>query len=100
MEVVEFKNGCTLTVPEDVAAIFCSASEETNKAEGIIKGEQCIIGDLIIHMVEKYYTDLDDDLKIQFVKTCVEIFQKRPAKNMQISSVTMRTVVKPEDEDE
>lgn len=100
MEVMEFKNGCTVTVPDNVTAIFGSNAEESGRIEGFVKGDQATVGDITLHMVEKIYNDLDDEQRSQFIRAFVEIVQKRLPKNMQISSITVRKGVSPEDDDE
>lgn len=97
---MEFKNGCVLTVPENVTVVFGSNAEGSERVEGVVQGDQCTAGDLILHMVEKIYNDLDDERKVQFIRAFVEIIQSNLPKNMQISSVTVRKGVSPEDDDD
>ena len=100
MEVMEFKNGCTVTVPDNVTAMFGSNAEESGRIEGFVKGNQSTAGDLVLHMAEKIYNDLDDYQKVQFIQGFVEIVRSKLPKNMQISSITVRKGVSPEEDDE
>lgn len=100
MEVMSFKNGCTVSVPDNVAVLFASNSEGSERVEGVLHGDKCTVADLTLHMVEKIYSELDDELRSQFINGFVVIVQKRLPKNMQISSVTIRKGVSPEDDDE
>ena len=100
MEVMEFKNGCTLTVPDNVTVVFASHAEGRDNVEGLLQCDQSTAGDLVLHMAEKIYNDLGDEQKVQFIRAFVEIVQKRLPKNMQISSITVRKGVSPEEDDE
>lgn len=100
MEVMEFKNGCTVTVPDNVTAIFGSNAEESGRIEGFVKGDQATVGDITLHMVEKIYNDLDDEQRSQFIHAFVEIVQSKLPKNMQINSITVRKGAKPEDDND
>lgn len=100
MEVMSFKNGCTVSVPDNVAVLFASNSEGSERVEGLLRGDRCTVADLTLHMVEKIYNDLDDELRSQFIRAFVEIVQRKLPKNMQINSITVRKGVGPEDDDE
>ena len=100
MEVMEFKNGCTVTVPDNVAVLFASTSEGSERVEGVLRGDRCTVADLILHMVEKIYSDLDDELRSQFIYAFVEIVRSKLPKNMQINSITVRKGVSPEADDD
>ena len=97
---MEFKNGCTLTVPDNVTVVFASNAEGRDNVEGLLQGDQSTAGDLVLHMAEKIYNDLDDYQKVQFIQGFVEIVQSKLPKNMQISSITVRKGVSPEEDDE
>ena len=98
--IMEFKNGCVLTVPENVTVVFASNAEGRDNAEGLLQGDLLTAGDLVMHMVKKIYNNLDDGQKVQFIQGFVEIIQSKLPKNVQISSVTVRKGVSPEDDDE
>lgn len=82
MEVMEFKNGCTASCPEDVQAIFASAKDGGDKLEGFVKGDPRTVCNMILQMAEKCYKDLTDGDKVQFTEAVIAIIQRNPAKNM------------------
>lgn len=96
MEVMEFKNGCTASCPEDVQAIFASAKDGGDKLEGFVKGDPRTVCNMILQMAEKCYKDLTDDDKVQFTEAVIAMIQRNPAKNMTLNTVKIVRGVKPE----
>ena len=97
---MEFDNGCTLTVPDNVTVVFASNAEGSEAIEGLMQGDMCTAGNITLHMVDKIYNDLDDDQKAQFIRGFAEIVQKKLPKNVQFTSVTVRKGVSPEEEND
>jgi len=96
MEVMEFKNGCTASCPEDVQAIFASVKDGVGKLEGFVNGDPRTVCNMILHLAEKCYKDLTDGDKVQFTEAVIKIIQRNPAKNMTLNTVKIVRCVKPE----
>lgn len=82
-----FKNGCKITIPEGVTAIFHSV--EDRLGEGFVCGNKGKVAGLLVSVIDNFYKDLDDTEKALLIIAVVDIFQKDPPKNMQIESLTV-----------
>lgn len=100
MEVMEFKNGCTLTVPDNVTVVFLSSKEGTNNVQGTFRGDVRTVADIVMHAAEKIYNELYDRDKRKFVEAFAEIIQKNPPEGVQVSTVSIRKNATPEEDDE
>ena len=98
MENQEFRNGCVITIPDDVTVVFISSENGTNNAQGTFYGDATTLANLVLHLVERIYDKLHDEHKRQFVEAIAEMIQKNPPEGVQVSTVTIRTNAKPEDE--
>lgn len=76
MEVMEFKNGCTVTVPEDVTVVFLSSKEGTNNVQGTFHGDVHTVADIVLHAAEKIYNELYDRDKRKFIEAFAELFRR------------------------
>ena len=97
---MEFDNGCTITVPDNVTVMFASNAEGSERLEGVMKGDLCTAGNLTLYMVDKIYNNLDDEQRAQFIRGFTEIIRKKLPKNLQFTSVTIRKGVSPEEEED
>ena len=98
---MSFKNGSTLNVPGDVSAIFSSVpSEGSRHAEGVLCGDKGLMGGLIVGIIDKFYGSLDDEKKGMFAMAVISIFQKNPAENLTIESMTIMKKKPKEADDE
>ena len=100
MEVMSFKNGCTVSVPDKVTAVFLSSKEGTNNVQGTFHGEVHTVADIVLHAAEKIYNELYDHDKRKFIEAFAEFIQKNPPEGVQVSTVSIRKNATPEDDDE
>ena len=100
MEVMEFKNGCTVSCPEYVHAIFASVEDGGDKMEGFVTGDTRTVCNMILQLAEKCYKDLTDGDKVQFTEAVIAMIQRNPAKNMTLNTVKIVRGAKPEADDE
>ena len=90
MEVMEFKNGCTLPVPDKVTVVFLSTKEGTNNVQGTFRGDIRTVADIVLHAAEKIYNELYDHDKRKFIEAFAEFIQKNPPEGVQVSTVSIR----------
>lgn len=100
MEVMEFKNGCTVTVPDNVTVVFLSSKEGTNNVQGTFHGDIRTVADIALYAAENIYNNLYDQDKVKFIEAFAEFIQKNPPEGVQVSTVRIRKNVKPEEDDE
>ena len=96
MEVMEFKNGCTVSVPDKVTVVFLSTKEGTNNVQGTFRGDIRTVADIVLHAAEKIYNELYDHDKRKFIEAFAEFIQKNPPEGVQVSTVSIRENAKPE----